>query len=117
MFNSKTIQKTVQKSIALFLLVVFAFSITPQKNIHDFVAKHIDPTSCKVHVNLPIEQVEHSTVHCSYDQLVVTAPFEYKAIAISISSPSFSIEQKLDNVLFRLSNTRSIFDTRGPPVI
>jgi hypothetical protein len=37
--------KTIRQIIALAMLVVFAFSITPQKNIHDFVAKHVDPTA------------------------------------------------------------------------
>ena len=45
-------KKTIRQVIALAMLVVFAFSITPQKNIHDFVAKHVDPTACSVHVNL-----------------------------------------------------------------
>ena len=51
-------QKTIRKFIALAMLVVFAFSITPQKSIHDVVAKHIDPTNCSVHKDLPIEQIE-----------------------------------------------------------
>ena len=50
-------QKTIRKFIALAMLVVFAFSITPQKSIHDLVAKHSDKVKCDVHKNLPIEQV------------------------------------------------------------
>lgn len=50
--------KTFKQFLALAMLVVFAFSITPQKSIHDLVAKHIDPNSCKVHKDLPIEQIE-----------------------------------------------------------
>ncbi|MFM1970206.1 MAG: hypothetical protein RL731_28, partial [Bacteroidota bacterium] len=38
------LQQTIKQLLALAVLVVFAFSITPQKTIHDFVAPHKDPT-------------------------------------------------------------------------
>jgi len=43
------LQQTIKQLLALAMLVVFAFSITPQKTIHDFVAPHKDPTKCYVH--------------------------------------------------------------------
>jgi len=109
--------KTIKQWIAFFVLVVFAFSITPQKNIHDFVAKHIDPTNCKVHINLPVEQVEHATVHCSYDQLVASAPFIEYAIAPKLILPTPVLVQNERKVIFHKGELISLFDPRGPPTI
>jgi len=52
-------QKTIRQILAVVMLLVFAFSITSQKTIHDLVAKHSDKVKCDVHKNLPIEQVEN----------------------------------------------------------
>lgn len=109
--------KTIKQLIAFFVLVVFAFSITPQRNIHDFVAKHVDPTNCKVHINLPVEQVEHAAVHCSYDQLVVTAPFIDYAFANALTIPIPVCIQNEKKVLFQKGSPIALFDTRGPPTI
>ena len=109
--------KTIRQIIALAMLVVFAFSITPQKNIHDFVAKHVDPTACSVHVNLPIERVEHATVHCSYDQLVATSPFIQYSFALFLNPPATLSVINEATVSFIDSSTISQFDSRGPPII
>ena len=80
-------QKTIRKFIALAMLVVFAFSITPQKSIHDLVAKHIDPTSCSVHKDLPIEQIEKSELHCTFDFQVATTPFVAYDFSVILQPP------------------------------
>ena len=110
-------KKTIRQVIALAMLVVFAFSITPQKNIHDFVAKHVDPTACSVHVNLPIEQVEHATVHCSYDQLVATSPFIQYCFELYLITPTTQSVKNEAIVSFFASSRISQFDSHGPPII
>jgi hypothetical protein len=109
--------KTIKQFVALAMLVVFAFSITPQKNIHDFVAKHVDPTSCNVHVNLPIDQVENASIHCSFDQLVATSPFVHYSFEIALTLPETVIVENGAGISFIESNTLSHFDSRGPPII
>ena len=109
--------KTIKQFVALVMLVVFAFSITPQKNIHDFVAKHVDPTSCSVHVNLPIEQVEHATIHCSYDQLVATSPFIQYSFELYLITPTTQTVKNETIVSFIPIRSISHFDSRGPPII
>ena len=109
--------KTIRQFIALAMLVVFAFSITPQKNIHDFVAKHVDPTSCSVHVNLPIEQVEHATIHCSYDQLVATSPFIQYSFELFLITPTTQTVKNEATFSFIPSSSISNFDSRGPPIL
>jgi hypothetical protein len=79
--------KTIRQLIALAMLVVFAFSITPQQIIHDAVAKHLDPTICEVHKDVPVDQVENTKLHCSFDFQVATAPFVYYDFTIQINAP------------------------------
>jgi hypothetical protein len=99
------------------MLVVFAFSITPQKSIHDTVAKHVDPTICKVHVNLPITQVENASIHCSYDQLVVTSAFLHFNFDIEVPATVAHVEYAASPIAQFASCNLYQFDTRGPPII
>ena len=107
--------KTFKQFLALAMLVVFAFSITPQKSIHDLVAKHIDPNSCSVHKDLPIEQVENSSIHCSHDNLVATSPFVEFNFNIEIAHPVQNIITNTHLVCFYFSNKNYSLDSRGPP--
>ena len=107
--------KTFKQFLALAMLVVFAFSITPQKSIHDLVAKHIDPNSCSVHKDLPIEQIENTALHCSFDFQVATTPFVDYDYSIEIAIP---IVAKLRNTIFvaaPISQHAIVSDSRGPP--
>jgi hypothetical protein len=68
--NQKT---TIQKTLAIFLVLVFALGTAPKYWFHDLVADHKDQPDCG--------QVHHSKVlhqkapNCHFDDLVVTAPF------------------------------------------
>ncbi len=108
-------QQTIKQLLALAMLVVFAFSITPQKTIHDFVAPHIDPTKCDVHIKAPIEQVENSQLHCTFDFQVATTPFVNYNFSIVIPTQLVARAQnnfynETENHTFPLSK-----DSRGPP--
>lgn len=109
--------KIIRSILASVMLLVFAFSITPQQNIHDFVAKHVDPTSCKVHKNLPIDQVENASIHCSFDQLVATSPFVHYNFEIALTIPVLVIVKNDTPISFIVSNSLAHFDSRGPPII
>jgi hypothetical protein len=107
--------KTLKQFLALALLVVFAFSITPQKSVHDLLAKHIDPTSCSVHKDLPIEQVENTALHCSYDFQVATTPFVDYDFSIKIVT---LLNAQPRNAQFEakvISQDAIHSDSRGPP--
>ncbi|MEI6190064.1 MAG: hypothetical protein WCP61_06560 [Chitinophagia bacterium] len=110
-------QKTIRQFIALVMLVVFAFSITPQKSVHDLVAKHADPTKCSVHKDAPIAQVENSSIHCAYDNLVVASPFINFFISIQVGSiaPIKCVNTVFAN--FIIDSVPSFLETRGPPAI
>jgi len=107
--------KTFKQFLALSMLVVFAFSITPQKSIHDLVAKHIDPNSCSVHKDLPIEQIENSELHCSFDFQVATTPFVNYDFSIEIAIPVIAQPRNAPFLAGPVSQIEIISDSRGPP--
>ena len=110
-------QKTFKQFLALAMLVVFAFSITPQKSIHDIVAKHIDPTSCSVHKDLPIEQIEKSELHCTFDFQVATTPFVDYDFSIRLHPPVVATVRNLRFVVAAITQYILVADSRGPPAI
>jgi hypothetical protein len=111
------IQKTFKQFLALAMLVVFAFSITPQKSIHDLVAKHIDPTSCSVHKDLSIEQIEKTELHCTFDFQVATTPFVDYDFSIEIKAPELAKARNVYFVVKAITQLSIVSDSRGPPVV
>ena len=109
--------KIFKQFLALAMLVVFAFSITPQKSIHDLVAKHIDPNSCSVHKDLPIEQIENAALHCSYDFQVATTPFVDYDFSIEIAIPIVAKARNAQFLAAPIAQVAIISDSRGPPAI
>ena len=107
--------KTFKQFLALAMLVVFAFSITPQKSIHDVVAKHIDPNSCSVHKDLPIEQIEKTELHCTFDFQVATNPFVDYDFSIQVPTPFIAKAKNQSFVVATLSQLSIVSDSRGPP--
>ena len=97
------------------MLVVFAFSITPQQIVHDVVAKHLDPTICEVHKDVPVDQVENAKLHCTFDFKVATTPFVYYDFSIQINAPEqFDTQHTFYRVSSASTSTQKK-STRGPP--
>ena len=109
--------KTIRFFISLIMLVVFAFSITSQKTIHDLVAKHSDQEKCNIHKSLPIEQVEKSTIHCSHYNLVVASAFTDFSFEIILIHPIIAIVRNTPLVAFNFLEQNTSLDSRGPPAI
>lgn len=110
-------QKTIRQIVALLMLLVFAFSITPQKSIHDLVAKHSDPTHCNVHQDAPIAQVEKSSIHCSYENLVVASPFLDFTFAHELNAPPVKNIKNTSLVALTYLLVPFSFESRGPPLV
>jgi hypothetical protein len=107
--------KTFKQFLALAMLVVFAFSITPQKSIHDLVAKHIDPKNCSVHKDLPIEQIENAELHCTFDFQVATTPFVDYDFSIKIVTPLIAQPRNAQFEDKTIIQHATLSDSRGPP--
>jgi hypothetical protein len=109
--------KTIRQLIALAMLVVFAFSITPQQVVHDMVAKHLDPTVCAVHKDVPVDQVENTKLHCTFDFQVATTAFTHFDFTLSLQAPATITIQ---NATYKEAALASIFfhqSSRGPPAM
>ena len=98
------------------MMVVFTFSISSQKTIHDLVAKHADQVKCDVHKSLPIDQVEKSSIHCAQDNLVVASPFADFYFQINLSHPIVAQVRNTRLLAFNFSTQKTVLDSRGPPV-
>lgn len=111
------IHKTIRQFLAFLMLVVFALSITPQKLVHDLVAKHLDPTSCSVHKDLPIEQIEKSELHCTFDFQVATTPFVHYDFTIQLPVIVPARPSSLPFLELSIQQLSLVADSRGPPSI
>jgi hypothetical protein len=107
--------KTIRSFIALFLLVVFAFSISSQKVVHDLVAQHSDQVKCEVHKSVPIDQVEKSTIHCTQDNLVVASSFANFSFAIYLTHPVLNHAHNTFLPSFYFYTNSYTLASRGPP--
>lgn len=103
----------IQRIIALFMLVLFAFSITPKKFLHDLVANHHD---IKYSAGQTNAQLSKTGFNCQTDNLVVESPFENTLSAPEIFVPSVYIHlnESLTKTFFSFNNIISAL--RGPPV-
>jgi hypothetical protein len=105
---------SIRRHIAIFLLVVFALSASPKVFFHDAFSRHTDGPVCtdndktNQHFHLP-------AFHCSFDDLVVTAPF--------LTAAQFATgEQPVELIAFIPSHHSQQFlspflsiEGRGPP--
>jgi len=105
----------IQKTLAIFLILVFALGTAPKSWFHDLVADHKDQPVCS--------QVHHSKVlhqkapNCHFDDLVVTTPF------LSVSDlPTLSTRVryiKMETVFYSspLQSFSLHKENRGPPFL
>ena len=106
---------SIQKRIALFLLVVFALSATPKAFFHDVLAKHSDGIVC-TETDKSSPHFHHPAFHCSFDDLVVTSPF----VSLSIDeAPEHAAVYAVAATGFTAFIPSSPFlhkESRGPPL-
>ncbi|MBX2932738.1 MAG: hypothetical protein KF825_00740 [Ferruginibacter sp.] len=63
----------IRKSIAAFLILVFAFSITPTIVLHNWFANHTD--TCTQQKNSQSSQISSATFHCHCNSMVAVSAF------------------------------------------
>jgi hypothetical protein len=107
-------KKIIQQISAAFLLVLFTFSITPKRFIHDVLAQHTDS---KVICNNDISEkhFHESGIKCECDQLVVESPFLQTIVAFhsNITHCYFITSQLFVQHYFSIHHT--LVSLRGPP--
>ena len=104
-----------RRIISGVLLVLFTFSITPKKILHDLVAAHTDAKPGTFLSNTHTAQIHKSGINCQVDQLIVESPFleiEVHAL-VPLLIPKNDFYQT--RVCFSFFLTVLDNDLRGPP--
>lgn len=95
------------------MLLIFSFSITPKKLLHDAIATHKDKIAAAADNSL---QVSKSGFACKCDSLVAESPFtEQDSYFEFLAMPVFSEQQGIIPYHF-YSSDFFFFELRGPPV-
>jgi hypothetical protein len=107
----------IQKIVAVFLLIIFAFSLAPKKLLHDLVANHKDARYASSSIEHQFPIITKSVFHCPVDSQVVESPFEYFQQNSSSIQVVFSASK---NFYFKKEYhyyTNSVITLRGPPAL
>jgi hypothetical protein len=105
-------QFSIQRFLASVLLLVFAFSITPKKYLHDLVADHEDFYSC---YSGDETTVSTAGFNCHCDDLVVSTPFVKTVFESALSPAPVHKAFPSSTYHFFFYSTSSAKDSRGPP--
>jgi hypothetical protein len=103
----------ITRFLSGFLLVVFAFSITPKRFLHDVFAKHIDNKPQKN--NDAPWQLTNAGYNCDSDNLVAESNFvsdqQVFSVPLFLSFSSYILKD------ISFSSASGIYSSlRGPPV-
>lgn len=116
MANKYLKYQIVKKATAIILLVLFAFSVTPIKVIHDLVAKHHDSKSVSYQTGAYKPQLSRPGFNCLLDNLVVESPFTNPGILFQERVLAvYSIGTVSLDYSF-ISSNHPVFGLRGPPM-
>ena len=101
-----------QKFISFLLLLVFAFSATPKKLLHDLFADHTDSYAFSASGLV----VSKDGFNCDTQDEVVSTPFLSISPSSQLLSPEFlPLIKEAPLSSFILQNLSSAKDSRGPP--
>jgi len=106
-------QPHIQKLLSGVMLLLFAFSITSKRFLHDLVADHKDTIACQD--NLSAHHIHAAGFYCSCDDLVAESVYMSGGNAIELTVPAVFIE-KTPAFSGNYHYISSFFsDLRGPP--
>lgn len=105
----------ILKLVTGFVLVVFAFSITPQKVWHDVLANHRDLSSRTYQIDKKGDQIHKTVINCNCDQLVVESAFLTKTTHFSFAIPIVEKDYYAKPYSFSFHSTIYYIGLRGPP--
>lgn len=113
--NNLLQNKIIKKSIAGLLLLLFAFSITPKKILHDLIANHKDTISKFPSANGKSQHINKATIYCHCEDLVAESPFTDPSVLIEILKPVVFSDQPVLRIFNFHSQHQLFFELRGPP--
>ncbi|HEX8332810.1 MAG TPA: hypothetical protein VF622_09310, partial [Segetibacter sp.] len=98
--------------LSAFILIVFAYSITPKLVLHNLVANHTDK---KKVLNLNTTELSATGLNCKCDNLVAESPFVPEEVHINNVITSFFTFPAIPESRF-YSSSGLFSELRGPPV-
>ncbi len=99
--------------IAGVLLLVFSFSITPKKLLHDAIANHKDKTALAATGDAT--QLSHTGFTCKCDDLVAESLFTADIAHFDFAAPICYSVQTGAALYHFYSSPYFFFELRGPP--
>lgn len=112
--NSKVAIKQV---IAGLMLLLFAFSITPKKQLHVLVANHQDTKPIRYLLAKEVSQVHKTGIYCHCDQIIVESPFLCATARVDFTYVGFHNEFYQKPFCFSFVAPLVKIGLRGPPTI
>ncbi|MEO5892093.1 MAG: hypothetical protein ABIQ31_17730 [Ferruginibacter sp.] len=109
-------KKYIRPLLAGFILLVFAFSITPRIVLHAWFAGHKDITGIKKS-HPGHNQFATATYHCACDNIVAESPFTEPATGSSTILSQFFLLQQPTLISSFYTAEYFFFSRRGPPVV
>ncbi|MFT3825572.1 MAG: hypothetical protein QM731_16755 [Chitinophagaceae bacterium] len=104
----------IRSVIAGLMLLLFAFSITPKKTLHDWLVDHKDQSS--MHVKTGEALVGKTGFNCNCESLVAESPFTATTAFVKVQAISVLLpEQPCSKLPALYSETYFFFEHRGPP--
>jgi hypothetical protein len=107
---------TIQRVLTGFLLVLFAFSITPKQVLHDITVNHKD-THEKLSAHDFHSTLQKSGYHCNTEDLVVESPFIENDHSVEVSGISAHSQFFSEHPRSFYYHHQFFFELRGPPAI
>jgi hypothetical protein len=104
----------IQQSLAFVMLLLFTFSITPKRYLHDLIANHEDFYSFHSGGETTVTK---TSINCQCEDLVVSTPFVEASFELSLSSLVYHKEFASSSYHSYFLNTCSTKDSRGPPAV
>lgn len=106
--------KAIKNVVAVLMLCVFVFCITPKQWLHDIVTNHKDSGSSGSANDT--QSITTTGFHCKCDNLVVQSPFiNYEGPAL-VNLPEFFILHQTVIASNLISAQHFFYELRGPPV-
>ena len=112
--NQLTQTPFIKRLLAALMLMLFAFSITPKKILHDVFANHKD-SLVKTVRGTDAAQLTVAGFNCHCDNLVAESPFTDEHTVFEIAAPLAFAEQKSAAIADFNSQSQFFFELRGPP--
>ncbi len=107
----------IRSVLAGFLLVVFAFGITPKRTLHNLVATHKDGSANAAANHSDEEAISKSTFNCQCDNLISESPFVAQSYPVNVSLAIPYASYSCNPVAVYYSSDHFSFGLRGPPFV